>query len=130
MFSVKYVPQNMATYFLKLPMKSREFPWIDPTIDGFSIFIATPALFLAMAADYRKRINILALSACVAVQALYLSYFSTGNEQFGARYPIDYLPFVTLLAADGSKRLPSKCLLLATIAGVLVELWGIVYWRY
>jgi len=97
---------------------------------GFSIFISTPALFLATAADFRKRINLLALAACLAIQAVYLTYFWSGNEQFGCRYTVDYLPFVNLLAANGSRNRRMRTLYYVTLAGALVEVWGIGWWRY
>jgi hypothetical protein len=130
LFSFKYVSQNALTYFLKLPENLPDFPWYDPTMGGFTVLISTPALFLATAADYRKRINLLALAACVSIQAFYLTYFWSGYEQFGCRYTIDYLPFVNLLAASGSEYRPRRSLLLAVIAGALVEVWGIGWWRY
>ena len=129
-FSFKYVGQNALTYFLKLPENLPDFPWYDPTMAGFSIFISTPALFLAAHADFRKRINLLALAACLATQALYLTYFWSGYEQFGCRYTIDYLPFVYLLAASGSRNRPMRMLYYVTLAGTLVEVWGIGWWRY
>jgi hypothetical protein len=130
LFSIKYAAQNAKTYFLKLPENLPEFPWYDPTMGGFSVLISTPALFLATAADYRKGINLLSFAACLGIQALYLIYYWSGYAQFGCRYTVDYLPFVNLLAASGSKNRPSRTLVFATFAGVLVEVWGIVWWRY
>jgi len=129
-FSFRYVGQNALTYFLRLPENLPDFPWYDPTMAGFSIFISTPALFLATAADFRKRINLLALAACLAIQAVYLTYFWSGNEQFGCRYTVDYLPFVNLLAANGSRNRRMRTLYYVTLAGALVEVWGIGWWRY
>lgn len=129
-FSFRYVGQNALTYFLRLPENLPDFPWYDPTMAGFSIFISTPALFLATAADFRKRINLLALAACLAIQALYLTYFWSGYEQFGCRYTVDYLPFVNLLAANGSRNRRMRTLYYVTLAGALVEVWGIGWWRY
>jgi hypothetical protein len=130
LFSIKYAAQNAKTYFLKLPENLPEFPWYDPTMGGFSVLISTPALFLATAADYRKGINLLSFAACLGIQALYLIYYWSGYAQFGCRYTVDYLPFVNLLAASGSKNRPLRTLVFATFAGVLVEVWGIVWWRY
>jgi hypothetical protein len=73
---------------------------------------------------------LLALAACISIQAFYLTYFWTGYEQFGCRYSIDYLPFVNLLAASGARYRPRRTLILAVIVGILVEVWGIGWWRY
>lgn len=130
LFSVNYVAENAKIYFLKLPENVPEFPWYDPTMGGFSIFISTPALFLATAADYRKIFNLLSLAACLGIQTLYLFYFWSGYAQFGCRYTVDYLPFVNLLAVSGSKNRPLRTLAYVTFAGMLIEIWGIAWWRY
>ncbi len=41
---------------------------------------------------------------------------------------MDYLPFVMLLVAGGARRLPRWTLILATLAGIMVEMWGIGFW--
>ena len=130
LFSIKYAAQNAKIYFLKLPENLPQFPWYNPTMAGFSIFISTPALFLAAAADYKKIINWLSLAACLAIQTLYLFYYWSGYAQFGCRYTIDYLPFVNLLAVSGSKNRPLRTLVYVTLAGMLIEVWGIAWWRY
>jgi len=129
LFSLRYVADNAKIYFLRLPENLPDFPWYNPTMAGFSILISTPALFLATAADYRKRLNFLSLAACITIQAFYLTYFWTGYEQFGCRYTVDYLPFVNLLAASGSKYRSKRSILLLTLTGMLVEVWGIGWWR-
>jgi hypothetical protein len=130
LFSFKYAPSNFATYFLRLPENLPSFPWYNPTMTGFSVFISTPALFLAIGADLRKRVNFFALAACVFTQLLYLIYYWSGFAQFGCRYSLDYLPFVMLLAVDGSGKRTPRSLLWITIFGALVEFWGITWWRH
>ncbi len=125
LFNLAYLRQNIHLYFMKLPSRLPDFPWFDPSMGGFSIFVSTPAIVLAIAANYFKRINLLALLACLAVQALYLTYYWTGFAEFGCRYSVDYLPFVMLLAASGATRLPRPALIIVTLAGIVVELWGI-----
>ena len=106
LFSIHYLAQNYQVYFLSMPERLPDFPWFGPTMAGFSIFLSTPALYLALAAGYRERINQLALAACIGIQAIYLVYYWTGYAQFGCRYSNDYLPFVMLLAADGARNAP------------------------
>jgi hypothetical protein len=130
LFSIHYLPQNYRVYFLSLPERVPNFPWFSPTMAGFSIFLSTPALDLALAAFYRQRINQLALVACAGIQAVYLVYYWTGYEQFGCRYSIDYLPFAMVLAAGGAKNVPRWVLILLTLIGVLIEVWGIGWWNY
>ncbi|HTT75119.1 MAG TPA: hypothetical protein VMF50_03975, partial [Candidatus Binataceae bacterium] len=128
LFSIHYLAQNLHVYFLQLPERIPGFPWFNPTQAGFTIFISTPALYLALAADYRERINQLALAAVIAIQAIYLVYYWTGYAQFGCRYSIDYLPFVMLLAAAGAKYCLNWMVAIYAILGTLLELWGLVWW--
>ena len=128
LFSIHYLTQNCPIYFLQLPERIAGFPWLNPTMAGFSIFISTPALYLALAGNYRERINQLALAAVVGIQAIYLVYYWTGYAQFGCRYTVDYLPFVMLLAAAGSKYCLNWMLALYAVIGTLIELWGLVWW--
>jgi hypothetical protein len=128
LFSIHYLAQNYRIYFLQLPERIRGFPWFNPTMAGFTIFISTPAIYVALAADYRERVNQLALAAIVAIQALYLVYYWTGYAQFGCRYSVDYLPFVMLLAAAGAKYCLNWMVGVYAVLGTLIELWGIVWW--
>ena len=130
LFSLHYVRTNVYLYFSKLPDRLPRFPWFDPDLGGFSILVSTPAMVLALAADYSRRINLLALVAAAAIQGLYLTYYYSGFSQFGCRYSVDYLPFMMLLVAAGAKRLPHWPLILATLAGIVVEMWGIGFWIY
>jgi hypothetical protein len=128
LFSIHYFAQNYHVYFLQLPERISGFPWLNPTMAGFTIFISTPAIYLALAANYRERINQLALAAVVAIQAVYLVYYWTGYAQFGCRYSVDYLPFVMILAAAGAKYCLNWMIALYAVLGTLVELWGIMWW--
>jgi hypothetical protein len=129
LFSVKYLRQNLRAYFFNFPARMPKFPWFDPGLWGFSVYISMPAIFLVLAADYRKRVNLLALSAIVAIQGLYLVYYWSGIAQFGDRYSMDYLPFVMLLAAMAVKerRWLRWPLIAVTVAGAVVEIWGIAW---
>ncbi|MGA2410847.1 MAG: hypothetical protein ABSG46_10735 [Candidatus Binataceae bacterium] len=130
LFSIHYLANNLRVYFLQLPDRMARFPWIDPPLAGLSMFITTPAIYLALCANYRERINQLALAACASIQALYLIYYWTGFAQFGCRYSTDYLPFLMLLAASGAKNAPRGLLITLTLIGVLIEAWGIGWWDY
>jgi hypothetical protein len=128
LFSIHYLAQNYPVYFLKLPDRIPGFPWFNPTMAGFTIFISTPAIYVALAANYRDRINQLALAAIVAIQAVYLVYYWTGYEQFGCRYSVDYLPFVMILAAAGAKYCLNWMIAIYAVLGTLVEVWGLMWW--
>lgn len=127
-FSLEYFARNFPIYFTRLPARLNEFPWFDPTKDGFSIFLTLPALFYAFYANFRDRLTWLALYSTAAILGLYLIYFWSGWVQFGCRYFVDLLPFAMLLVASGTERRYDKTLVAATLAGVVVEVWGLFWW--
>lgn len=127
-FHPNYIAQNLQGYFLKLPARIPEFPYFDPTLDGFTILLSLPALLYLFRADYRQRINQLALLACLGILGLYLCYYWSGFAQFGRRYSVDFLPFAMLLIAMATKDRLRGGLVLATLAGIAVEAWGIGWW--
>ncbi len=129
-FSPVYLWQNLQGYFFNWPERLNAFPWFDPTRDGFSILISLPNLLLALRADYRERLNQMALLACVSVLAIYLCYYWSGYAQFGRRYSVDFLPFAMLLIAAGARHGSRFWLPALTLAGVVVEIWGITWWHY
>jgi hypothetical protein len=128
LFSVHYFWSNVHTYFLQLPERIEGFPWLNPTMGGFTIFISTPAIFIALATNYRERINQLALAACLAIQGIYLVYYWSGYAQFGCRYSVDYLPFVMVLAASAAKYCLKWMVAMYAVIGIMVEAWGLYWW--
>ncbi|MEB3238304.1 MAG: hypothetical protein VKO64_11860 [Candidatus Sericytochromatia bacterium] len=60
--------------------------------------------------------------------ALYLVYFGDGWRQFGARYSLDYTPWlIVALACAWPRRLPAWTLGLGIVAAV-INLWGVAWW--
>lgn len=129
-FHLNYFAQEFHGYFLKLPQRLPSFPWFDPSMDGFSIFLSLPALVFALKANYRKRLDLLALAACLGILAMYLFYYWSGYAQFGRRYSVDFLPFCMLLIASGTRGRVTPWLVAVTLAGALVQLWGLFWWGF
>lgn len=128
LFSLNYLEWQLKGYFLKLPDRIDHFPWFDPTMDGFSVFLSLPAMVFLLTADYRKRENWLAVLAILPIFAFYLVYHWSGYAQFGRRYSVDFLPFVMLLIASGVRNKVGTVLMATVIFGALVELWGLFWW--
>lgn len=128
-FNLHYLAANLKTYLYAVPEALTKFPWYDPTMGGFSIFITTPALLLAVFANWRQRINQLALLALVPIWAFYLVYYWSGFAQFGCRYSLDFLPFALLLVASAARTRGLPVLKLALLGGVVVQVWGIFWWN-
>ena len=127
-FSLEYLPRNLHAYFLSGPERIATFPFFRPSQFQMSMLLVFPALLMIPLADWRKRVNWLALGGIAAMMALYLVYYWTGATQFGMRYTLDWLPLAMLLIASaGQGRLP--LVWFVTILGIAVETWGLVMWR-
>jgi hypothetical protein len=135
LFSASYFWTNLKGYLTRLPVPGRlpflggQVPWLDPTLDGFSIFLGMPALVLALRTDYRDRRHQLALLTIAMIMSVYMLYYWSGFAQFGRRYFLDALPFAMVLIAGGARRSNAGALALTTSLGVLVEVWGITWWH-
>lgn len=127
-FSLEYLGRNLHAYFLSGPERIPTFPYFRPSQFQMSMLLVFPALLLIPLADWRKRVNWLALGGIAAMMALYLVYYWTGSTQFGMRYTVDWLPLALLLIASaGRGKLP--LVWLVTILGIGFEAWGLVMWR-
>jgi hypothetical protein len=128
LFNAAYAARNLQLYLAGLPQRLETFPWFDPTMGGFSIFISTPALAFAAFANWRERINWLALVAIVPIWAFYVFYYWTGYSQFGCRYSLDFLPFGMLLVASAFRDRWFNALSTAVTLGAVVQVWGLFWW--
>ena len=128
-FALEYAQRNIPFYLFHGPARLDKFPWYGPEIWGLGIFYATPALILAALADWRKPLHQVALICALAVQGLYFLFVGDGRTQFGMRYSLDYLPVMMLLIAAGTAHRFGRLPIILTVAGILVEIWGLVTWH-
>ncbi|MEB3197518.1 MAG: hypothetical protein VKP62_09975 [Candidatus Sericytochromatia bacterium] len=129
-FSTHYLQENLRLYLFGVPQRLERFPWFDTTMGGFSIFISTPALLLAFFADWRARINQLALLAVLGIGTFYMFYYWSGFTQFGCRYSLDFLPFALLLVASAVRDRWLEALRTCLLAGITVQVWGLFWWMH
>jgi hypothetical protein len=150
-FSLHYLVKMMPAYLWRGPTLYPHWPYLGLTDHGLSIFWTTPPfLYLIPAAaafwafrpvlgaepvtapfwkDRTWWMTFAAWSAVVPMAGLYLCYVGDGWRQFGARYSLDYTPF--LLAALGiyfRDRLPAMVPKLAVLA-FAINIWGVAWWR-
>ena len=132
LFSVAHIPMNLHYLFTKLPdFTPLQRPFFRPDGLGMSVFFTSPALLLALRADWRDRRSWLLLATAIAVLIPTLMYYGGGWFQYGYRYFLDSIPFVWALCVLGVvKRGP-----IPTIGWVAIW-WGVtinaigVYWAY
>lgn len=127
-FSIQYIPNHLYLMFLKLPIITKDFPFIKPSWAGLAIWITTPAFIYALGAHLKDKINILSWISILSIGLINFSYGSTGFSQFGYRYAVDFYPFLILLTIRSVSRTGLKWhhwLLL--FISIIVNLWGVLW---
>ena len=127
-FNLHYLPKNFWAMWLAGPewVEARNF-W-RPNLWGMSLLITTPALVFLVRANRWSWLTAGAWTAFGLIMALLLLYSSTGYGQFGYRYSLDFMiPAMVLLAIGAGSRVPGLMRTLI-VAGVLVNLAGVVWW--
>ena len=130
LFSLVHVPMNLDLLFVHVPMPIKDFPFFKPDGMGLSVFLTSPALFLALRADWRSRRTWILAGAAVATLIPSLLYYGGGWLQYGYRYALDSIPFVVALCAMAAVRVGiSRFWRVLILFGVVVNAFG-VYWAY
>lgn len=131
LFSVAHIPMNLDYFLVHLPRPIAEPPFYRPDGMGMSIFLTSPGLLFALWADWRRARTWWLAGAALAVLVPTLLYYGGGWLQYGYRYFLDSVPFVTAL-----------CGLAAVHRGEIGEVWKAaivvgtavmavgVYWAY
>jgi hypothetical protein len=128
-FHWHHVPENFWAMWLAGPQWDVKRNIWRPDPDGMSLLLTTPALIYLVCARPR---NPLVLGGWIAFGLLLiplLLYYNTGWWQFGYRFSLDFMvPVMVLLAVAAGERV-SKHMRLLILAGVLVNLYGVVWWH-
>lgn len=125
--NLRYVPRHLKVFFLKLPIFSREFPFVKPSWMGMAIWLTTPVFLFSLLAKIKEKI----------VQALWLTIFlisipafihcGEGYTQFGYRFAMDFIPFLLLLTTMGIGRKVQWYHKTLIIISIIVNLWGVLW---
>ena len=129
-FHPHFVPRNVFWFFLAPPWPTPDgrFPFLGFDPRGLSLFIATPALWYAVAGLARRWREAAVRDALIAVAACLLPlllYFNTGYAQFGHRFSMDYLPLLMVLVVAGMGARPSRLAYAAIAVSILIQTWGV-----
>ncbi len=123
-----YIPKNLYTLFLSLPVLIQRPPYIEPSWFGLSILITTPAFLLAFKSHAQKWDVRLALISVLFIGIFVLMHGNNGGTQFGVRYAIDFYPFLFYVLIDlFETKTPGKLAWLLLILGVVVNAWGVIW---
>jgi hypothetical protein len=104
LFSLAHVPMNLDYLLWHLPRFRLAPAFIVPDGFGMSIALTSPALILAVRADWRSRETLLLAGTCLLVLIPSLLYYGGGWFQFGYRYALDVLPFTIAMLARAVER--------------------------
>ena len=122
-FAIAHIPYNLWSWFFLGPHFQRAFPYIALTILGTALPLTSPA-FVTAFASRRERWLWLAAVCAVGPAAL---HYSNGASQFGIRYLLDAVPFMSaliFLALKDRRAYGYRPLLAASIA---INAYGVAY---
>lgn len=133
LFSIAHIPKNLFMMLLQGPQlvggdntAVLRFPYIEPSRWGMGLFFASPALLYVFRAPRNDRLVQACWLATIATMVPLITYYGIGYVQFGYRYALDFMPFLTLLAARG---LPAPMTVRArglVAVSVIINIWGAV----
>ncbi|HEV8339454.1 MAG TPA: hypothetical protein VGR25_07330 [bacterium] len=129
LFHWSYIPRHLQILFAKLPVVVAHPPYLLVPLTGLAIWITTPVFLFALAAPL-SRVTVAAWAGIAAVAAVDFTFGNPGVLQFGYRFATDFYPFLFLLTVYGMRgRVPllAKALI---VAGVVVNLWGVLWTRW
>jgi hypothetical protein len=98
-------------------------PWT-----GLAIWVTTPAFIYALRAPWTAE-TLGAWLGILCVSLVIMSFGATGITQFGYRLATDFYPLLTLLTFRGMGPRPGPVAKVLIGASVLVNAWGVVFWR-
>lgn len=128
-FNLYYLPKNLWAMWLAGPRWDEEMRFWLPDPEGMSLLFTTPAIiYLARA----RRPRLLAAGGWLAFLLLMiplLLYYNTGWWQFGYRFSLDFMVPVMVLLALAAGKVVSGNLRILIVAGVLVNLYGVLWWH-
>jgi hypothetical protein len=118
-----YLGRNLAVALTGLPEILPRSPWIQISGHGLALWVTTPALLLLLWPREKNALH-RALWLTAALVALpSLLYMNSGWFQFGYRFSLDYLVFLVMLLAIGSRPL-TRAVKALILAGIVINAFG------
>jgi len=128
LFSLGHLPQNLDYLFFHLPRLVSQFPYLKPDGLGLSIFLTSPALLLALRANWRANLNVVLGLTFSLILLPNLLYYGGGWVQYGFRYALDAIPFAVVLCGLVLARQKNSALWWGLLLfGIVVNAIG-TYW--
>ncbi|MDQ7841875.1 MAG: hypothetical protein RDU83_12765 [bacterium] len=128
LFHPSYIPRHLHTMFLYRPVFVPHPPFALVPWTGLAIWVTTPAFVYALRAPLRAE-TLSAWISIALVSLVVMSFGSTGISQFGYRFATDFYPLLFVLTVWGMRGRPSLLAKVLIVAGVIVNCWGVIFWR-
>ena len=130
LFSMHYLPRNLAVFFLSMPWLIPSSPFVRITRHGLALWFTSPNLLWSLLPK-KLDATFVALWAAVLPTALCtLLYQNTGWVQFGYRFSLDYLPLLFVLVALSGRRFGAAFLSCAVFAIAVNTFGAVTFDRY
>jgi hypothetical protein len=130
LFNVHFLSRNLTALLALVPKFLPEAPWVQISNHGLAIWFTTPALLYLFAARYSDdpvptlwRRAVWVTIGVIAIPHLF--YQNTGWVQFGYRFSLDYIAYITVLMALSRPRLDWLFKVLIVL-GVGINIFGAV----
>jgi len=128
-FHLHYVPKNLWAMWLAGPQWDPEINFWKPDAQGMSLLLTTPPLLYLARARQRSWLVVGGWLAVFLLLIPLLLYYNTGWGQFGYRFSLDFMtPVMVLLALAARTRVSGAWRVLIGL-GVVVNLYGVLWWH-
>jgi hypothetical protein len=134
LFNYHFLSLNLTAAFTTLPKLSREYPYVQFSLHGMSIFLSMPFLIYLAAPRYAEGDRTAYVwhralwATALAVALPGFLYQNTGWEQYGFRFAMDWIAYLVVLLALSRRRLTWFFVTLCAL-GFLVNAWGAISFK-
>ncbi len=127
-FNLSFIPRNLYYMWLSLPLISESCKQrLIPNVQGISILLTTPPIIYIFR-TLKKKVWVIGAWAALLLQILLLSTHTGVAWEFGYRFLMDFIiPLMALIALGAGERV-SRLLQGLIIAGIIVNLWGVLWY--
>lgn len=126
-FNPAFIAFNLRSMWLDLPYYSADCfnHWV-PNPQGISLLLTTPALVYLLK-PIKSKIWVIGAWSALLIQVALLSMHTGYAEEFGYRFFMDFvIPCLALMALGAGQKV-SRLMQSLIMAGVIVNLWGVLW---
>jgi len=114
LFGVWNFWQNFRVFFFNIPIAVERMPYFAADPFGMSIYVVSPWLLLLRPKTWHFQDTLLAANIAI-IAGGFLLWWSTGSNQLGYRFSLDFMPFLywLMLRTDAVKITPAIKIIIA-----------------